>query len=226
MTGCLKEGRILSALVYTDRPDRADGVRPSLGVHGLCWLCSMRTPNVVGAFSHPCLCSMRAGIQMAMLLRFPLLLCFTVFASNCALDSGNGVVELDHASIEGVSYNPVRVAEANTSDGGGIWVYVKCESYDEAKHGLIRMDGSLPERALVGLWVFIDSGDGEYRDVSPPKEEIDRFGDPRYVRIEEAGDLLFVYIEGGDGAGSHGRRLVYGQPGYFCGEYHPASSFE
>jgi hypothetical protein len=110
---------------------------------------------------------------------------------------------------------------AHTKDGEVVSVSARIEPYIETRHGRIQMDGTVPETVLRELRVSVGG-----RDVSPPMSEYARFGDPHVagrfsaLRIEEDSvGLVYVYVSGGDGGGSHGKRFVFSESSWIRTEY-------
>lgn len=112
-------------------------------------------------------------------------------------------------------------ATAITGDAETVSISVAAGPYNEARDGRIRLDGTVPETVLKDVTVLIAG-----RNVSPPVREYARFGDPnigsqyRPLRIEQDGQgRLYVYVTGGDGGGSHGRRFVFSASSWLRTDY-------
>lgn len=110
---------------------------------------------------------------------------------------------------------------ARTSHGEAVRVSATAVGYEEPRHGRVRLDGAVPETVLEELSVTVGN-----RDVSPPESEYSGFGDPNIgseffpLRIEEDSEgLLYLYLSGGDGAGSHRRRFVLSSSSWLRTDY-------
>ena len=117
---------------------------------------------------------------------------------------------------------------AQSPDGSVIRVSVALEPYRESVHGKIRMDGEFPTYALTEFKVSIDGV-----DMDIPARDYSHFGDPHIgeefypLKIEyiESG-LFYVYLSGGDGAGSYGSRFVFSKQSWIRTEFRHPETWE
>jgi hypothetical protein len=146
-----------------------------------------------------------------------------ITCAGCSIEPGDSAARLASIPVEPSSSGQHSIVNVRTKSGFALEVDATSEEYREASHGRIRLDGEVPGTVLSSLTVIIDG-----RDFSPPESEYSRFGDPVALGVEEdSHGVIYFYLFGGDGGGSHGRRLIYGRSGwlgtqyrdYFTGEY-------
>jgi hypothetical protein len=117
---------------------------------------------------------------------------------------------------------------AQSPDGSVIRVSVVQEPYRESVHGRIRLDGSIPTHALTEFRVSID---GVNMDI--PASDYANSGNPHIggefypldIEYVEPG-LFYVYLSGGDGAGSYIDRFVFSKQSWIRTEFRHPETWE